>query len=120
MSQVIVSEYANYLNQVEVFRARNKLYNELLQLETGNDITQNLGNQLIYLNRRVPRSEVAQRVSHFDNGHLQRVAGKWFFDKEVSVVNWGPTHALGTAGHYNRPYRRSTLGWYGDIHYKLH
>jgi len=71
------------------------------------------------LNRRVPRSEIAQRASHFDNGHLQRVATNWFFDKEVSVVNWGPTHALAQVGHYNRPLRRSTLGWYGDSWYKI-
>jgi len=119
MSQLIVSEYASYLNQVEVFRARNKLYNELLQLETGNDITQNLGNQLLYLNRKVPRSEVARRVSHFDNQILQRVASKWFWDQEVSLVAWGPVHTLQSFSHYNRPLRRSTLGWYGDAQYRI-
>jgi len=69
------------------------------------------------LNRRVPKSEIAQRVSHFDNSHLQRVAMNWFYDKEVSAVAWGPTHSLSQFSHYNRPLRRSTLGWYGNTHY---
>jgi len=119
MAQLILSEYASYLNQVEVFRGRNKLYNDLLQLETGNDITQNLGNQLLYLNRKVPRSEIAKRVAHFDNIYLQRVATNWFFDTEVSAVAWGPVHSLMTFSHYNRPLKRSTLGWYGDSIYRI-
>jgi len=119
MSQLILTEYASYLNQVEVFRARNKLYNELLQLETGNDISQNLGNQILYLNRKVPRSEIAKRSSSFDNAHLQRVCTKWFFDQEVSAVAWGPIHSIMTLSHYNRPLRRSSLGWYGDHLYRI-
>ena len=35
------------MNQVEVFRAKNKLYNDLLQQETGADIANALGNQLL-------------------------------------------------------------------------
>lgn len=69
------------MNIVEVFRAKNKLYNELLQHETGNDITQSIGNQLLYLNRVVPRSEIATRISNIEQPHLSRVARNWFFDR---------------------------------------
>jgi len=65
------------------------------------------------LNRRIPRSEFAKRIASFDGGILNRVATRWFWDKEISVVAWGPLHQISTMSHYNRPYRRSTLGWYG-------
>jgi len=114
--QIIASDYANTMSQVEVFRAKNRLYNELLQHETGNDITQSIGNQLLYLNRVVPRSEIATRISNIEQQHLSRVARNWFFDRDISAVAWGPTGHLMALSHYNRPIRRSTLGWYGDAH----
>jgi processing peptidase subunit beta len=120
MSQLVASDYALYLNQVEVFRGKNHLYNELLQQETGTDIAHSLGNQLLYLGRKVPRSETATRVSNIECSHLSRVARNWFFDKEVSAVAWGPIHNIMTLSHYNRPLRRSTLGWYGDAQYHIH
>jgi processing peptidase subunit beta len=120
MGQLVSSDYALYLNQVELFRSKNKLYNELLQHETGNDITQSLGNQILYLNRKVPRSEIATRISSIEGGHLSRVARKWLFDAEVSAVAWGPIHSLMNFSHYNRPMRRSTLGWYGDAQSNVH
>jgi len=66
------------------------------------------------LGRRVPRSEFARRISCFDAGLLNRAATRWFWDKEISVVAWGAIHHLMTYSHYNRPIRRSTLGWYGS------
>lgn len=51
--------YAHYMNEVEVFRARNKIYNELLNesclLGTAHDIA----SQVFFQGRRVPRSEIA-------------------------------------------------------------
>eukprot|EP01017_Pseudomicrothorax_dubius_P028600 TRINITY_DN3402_c0_g1_i1.p1 TRINITY_DN3402_c0_g1~~TRINITY_DN3402_c0_g1_i1.p1 ORF type:complete len:519 (+),score=156.42 TRINITY_DN3402_c0_g1_i1:145-1701(+) len=117
LSQIVLSEYASYINVSEVFRARNKLWLELLQHETSNDVAQSIGNQILYLNRRVPRGEIAKRVSSLTPGHISRVANRWFFDNELSVVCWGPTHSLMSQAHYNRPLRRSTLGWYGNAHY---
>jgi len=119
LSQLILSDYALYLNQVEVFRAKNKLYNDLLQQESGNDIAQSIGNQLLYLKRAVPRSEIATRISNIEQQHLSRVARNWFFDVDISAVAWGPIHGLMAFSHYNRPMRRSTLGWYGDAHYHV-
>lgn len=113
-SQIFASEFAINMNQVEVFRAKNKLYNDLLQQETGADIANALGNQLLYLNRVVPRTEIATRVANLEQTHLSRVARNWLFDTEVSAVAWGPIHNLMALSHYNRPLRRSTLGWYGD------
>jgi len=72
---------------------------------------------LSYLGRRVPRSEVAKRISNLDAGLLNRVATRWFWDKELALVTWGPSHGLMAGSHYNRNIKRSTLGWYGNSHY---
>ena len=37
----------------------------------------------------------------------------------MSVVAWGPTHHIMSFSHYNRPIRRSTMGWYGNTLYKI-
>jgi len=65
------------------------------------------------LNRKVPRSEVAKRVSHYDAELLSKVATKWFWDKEISIVVWGPCHHFSIVAAHNRIHRRSTLGWLG-------
>ena len=69
------------MNQVEVFRARNKFYNDLIQYQNSQELAQGIAWQLLYLGRRVPRSEIAQRISHFDSEHLTRVARHWFYDR---------------------------------------
>lgn len=69
------------------------------------------------MGRRVPRSEFATRISNLESGILNRVATRWFWDKELAVVTWGPSHSLIAYSHYNRSIKRSTLGWYGNTHY---
>lgn len=66
--------------------------------------------QVAYLDRIIPRTEFATRISHMDGAYLSRVATKWFWDKETSVSVWGPLHNIINMCHYNRPYRRATLG----------
>jgi mitochondrial-processing peptidase subunit beta len=82
--------YSHYMNDVEVVRARNTLYNELTSMQSATDIMQQIGAQMLYLNRRVPRSEIAQRVSHIDAYHMRHLANEWFYDAEPSFTNWGP------------------------------
>jgi processing peptidase subunit beta len=65
--------YSHYLNDVEVFRGRNNLYNKLMAKEAPSQIAKDIGNQILYLNRRVPRSEIAKRVAHIDNHHLKHL-----------------------------------------------
>jgi hypothetical protein len=45
-----------------------------------------------------------------DSAYLSRVATKWFWDKETTVSAWGPLHNVINMCHYNRPYKRATLG----------
>jgi len=64
VSQFILTEYASELNQVEVFRARNKIFNDLLRNENSANVAKEIGTQISYLKRRIPRSEFAKRISH--------------------------------------------------------
>jgi hypothetical protein len=82
--------YSHFINDVEVVRARNALYNELLSIQSATDIMQQIGPQMLYLNRRVPRSEIAQRVSNIDAYHMKHLCNEWFYDAEPSFTNWGP------------------------------
>lgn len=47
-----------------------------------------------------------------DIAFVKGMASKWFWDKETAVTAWGPLHNIIADAHYNRPYRRSTLGEY--------
>jgi len=50
---------------------------------------------------------------------LSRVATRWFWDQDVTLTAWGPIgHVMGFS-HYNRPLKRSTLGWYGNMHARV-
>ena len=82
--------YGHYMNDVEVIRARNTLYNELLDIQSASDIMQQIGPQFLYLDRFVSRSEIAQRVSHLDAQHMKHLCYEWFYDAEPSFTNWGP------------------------------
>jgi len=119
LSQMVLTEYSQILADVEVFRARNKLYNDLLTQENSADVAKEIATQVLYLNRRIPRSEFAKRLSHMDNDYISRVCHKWFWDAEVSAVAWGPIHGLMSLSHYNRPIKRSSLGWHGSQHYTV-
>jgi len=65
----------------------------------------------------IPRSEIAYRASAMDAGHLTRVANRFFWDKDISVVMWGPTHLLTSIAHYGRPWKRATLGAHAYMYY---
>ena len=86
--------YSHYLNDVEVFRGRNSLYNKLMNRESPEDIAQEAGQQMLALGRRVPRSEVAKRVAQLDSYYLKHLCNKWFYDAEPSFTNWGPVESV--------------------------
>lgn len=49
---------------------------------------------MLYLNRRVPRSEIAKRVSYIDSHQMKHLCNKWFYDAEPSFTNWGPIEGV--------------------------
>jgi len=89
-----------YMNQVEVYRGRAKLYQELLSIQSPSDVLQLIGPQMIYLNRRVTRTEIAKRVAFFDNNSLMKVMKHWCRDAEPSIVAYGAIESLAATGSY--------------------
>ncbi len=92
--------YGHFISEVEVVRARNALYNELLTIQSSSDIMQQIGPQMLYFNRRVPRSEIAERVSNLDANHIKNVCNEWFYNAEPSLTNWGPIESAASEGSY--------------------
>ena len=82
--------YSEHIGEHEVVRARNVLWNELMSIQSASDAMQQIGPQMLYLNRRVPRSEIARRVSHLDATYMKNLCYEWFYDAEPSFTNWGP------------------------------
>lgn len=51
--------YSNKVTDEELERAKRRVYVEILQHETQNDLTQALGNNLMYYGRRVTTKELS-------------------------------------------------------------
>jgi processing peptidase subunit beta len=111
--------YAHFLNDVEVFRGRNALFNKLLNREAPSQIANDIGHQLLTLGRRLPRSEIAKRVAHLDNYHLKHLANEWFYDAEPSFTNWGPVESVSQVGSY-KYFKINTLATVSNAHHSLY
>ena len=74
----------------EKCRARNRYYNELLNLT--DDINKqgvDVANEVLYVGRRIARSEVAKRVAVADSRYLEKVYTKWLWDCELAMAFYG-------------------------------
>jgi len=110
-----MSTYAQYINQAEVFRARNKYFNDLLELNCPVEVSFDNALQIAYLNRIISHTETATRISHMTPAYVKKVATKWFWDKETVVTAYGNLHGGIINAHYNRTFKRATLGDYSLI-----
>jgi hypothetical protein len=110
--------YAHYLNDVEVFRGRNNLYNTLLTREAPSEIVSEIGPQILQLGRRTPRSEIAKRVAHLDNHHIKHLCNQWFYDGEPSFTNWGPIEGVSQVGSY-KYFKVNTMATVTNAHHTL-
>jgi processing peptidase subunit beta len=111
--------YGHFMNDVEVFRARNAYYNELLATDNVVGTLHDIAPQIIYWGRRVPRSEIAKRIAHFDAYHMKNLCYEWFYDAEPSVVNWGPVESTASCGSY-KYYKIHTLSSVTNYHHALY
>ena len=110
--------YSHYINDVEVIRGRNWLYNQLLNAETIGQTNNEIGKNMLLLNRRLPRSEIAKRVSHIDNYHIKMLCNQWFYDAEPSFTNWGAIEQVSTCGSY-KYFKQNTLSTVTNAHHTL-
>lgn len=110
--------YSHYINDVEVIRGRANLWNSLLTNESGAAINKEIGAQLLSVGRRVHRSEIAARVSHFDHYHMKHLAYKWFYDAEPGFTNWGPIETTSCVGSY-KYFKVNTMSTVTNTHHSL-
>mmetsp|Transcript_36850 Transcript_36850/g.27257 ORF Transcript_36850/g.27257 Transcript_36850/m.27257 type:complete len:124 (+) Transcript_36850:1216-1587(+) len=110
--------YSHYINEVEIFRGRNKLYMELLGIEAASDVMQQIGPQMLYFNRRIPRSEIAKRIAHIDGHIMKAVCNEWFYDAEPSFTNWGPIEQVSSVGSY-KYFKVNTMSTVTNAHHTL-
>jgi processing peptidase subunit beta len=96
----IPANYGQYMNQVEVFRARARLWQELLNIQSPTDVLQLIGPQVLYLGRRVHRSEIAKRVAYLDNHQMMKICREWLSDAEPSIVAYGAIESLTMTASY--------------------
>jgi len=110
--------YSHYLNDVEVIRGRNALYNKLMLAESTDEVNQEIGAQFLLLNRRIHRSEIAARVAHIDNYHMKHMCNEWFYDAEPSFTNWGPIEQVSQVGSY-KYFKVNTMSTVSNAHHSL-
>jgi hypothetical protein len=114
----ILTTYGEYVQEVEVIRARNVLWNELMSIQSASDVMQQIGPQMLYLDRRVTRSEIAKRVSHIDSYHMRHLCNEWFYDAEPSFTNWGPIEQTQSIGSY-KYFKVNTMNTVMNTHHSL-
>jgi hypothetical protein len=73
---------------------------------------------MLYLNRHVPRSEIAKRVSHIDSYHMKHLCYEWFYDAEPSFTNWGPIEQTSSIGSY-KYFKVNTMSTVTNAHHSL-
>jgi len=82
--------YTGLIMESELYRARNRYYNDLMNNVLLNGWSSEIANQLMYAKRRIPRSEIAKRVSNLDPKYLERTYAKWLWDTELAIAMYGP------------------------------
>jgi predicted Zn-dependent peptidase len=110
--------YSHYLNDVEVKRGRNFMYNEMLTKETPESINHEIGQQIVQVGRRINRTEVAKRIAHIDNYHIKNICNQWFYDAEPSFTNWGPIETTSHVGSY-KYFKINTMSTVTNAHHTL-
>ncbi|KAK3610572.1 hypothetical protein CHS0354_009012 [Potamilus streckersoni] len=83
------------VTEFEVERARNLLKtNLLLQLDGTTPICEDIGRQMLCYNRRIPITELEQRIDAVNAKKLKEVCTKYLYDKCPAVAAIGPVEGL--------------------------
>lgn len=110
--------WSHYMNDVEVYRGRNHLYNELMNKDNHSDINNEIGSQMLSIGRRMHRSEIAARVASMDAYHMKHLVNEWFYDAEPSFTNWGPIDNTASIGSY-KYFKINTMATVTNMHHSL-
>jgi processing peptidase subunit beta len=95
------------VTESEVTRAKNLLRtNMLLQLDGSTPICEEMGRQLLVYNRRLPLSELEERIEAVNANVIRQVCMKHIYDKCPAVAGVGPIEQI---PDYNRT--RGRMWW---------
>ena len=91
------------VSEEEVARARNQIKASLLvDLDGSTQVTEDIGRQVLTFGRRIPMVELFARIDAIDAKQVQRVTNKYFYDKDVASVCFGPIQNLPDLGTFRR------------------
>lgn len=111
--------YSHYVNDVEIVRGRNKIYNDMMNhgncAKTSNE---EIAKNMLLLGRHVTRSEVASRLSRMDAYHIKHLCNEWFYDAEPSFTNWGAIENTASIGSY-KYFKVNTMSTVFNTHHSL-
>lgn len=113
----IASSLAVSLEITEVLRARAEWFNELLNQHSSKNLNEEIAKELLYVGRRITRTEAAYRLSHLaDPIHLRTVLHNYLYNKEIGSALWGPHHNIASYNYYCRKLHLSTKAFVGLMH----
>jgi len=110
--------YGEYVTEVEVVRARNAYWNSLMREQNADSLNTEIGRQILQTGRRVPRSEVAKRISWADADSIRQLSYQYFYDSEPSFTNWGPIQDTSSIGSY-KYFKLNTMTTVTNLHHSL-
>ena len=110
--------YGEYVTEAEVVRGRNAMWNGLMREQNAAEVNAEIGRQMIQTGRRVPRSEIAKRISWADATSVHQLAYQWFYDSEPSFTNWGPIQETSAFGSY-KYFKINTMTTVSNLHHSL-
>lgn len=90
LSLLNMHQAADNISDEAISRARNKIYTEIFNTESGEEVSQTIASQLIYMGRIVPRSEIAARVASIDAKQLSNVLSRWIKGNDIAMAFYGP------------------------------
>ena len=111
--------YSHYVNDVEVVRARNKIYNDLMaKANCTKSSNESIGQSMLDVDRNVTRSEISSRLSQMDAYHIKHICNQWFYDAEPSFTNWGAIENTSSIGSY-KYFKVNTMSTVFNTHHSL-
>lgn len=85
----------NQISEEEVSRAKNQLKTSLLlSLDGTTPVAEEIGRQMLIFNRRMLPLEVDKLIEQVDKKKIAEVATKYFINKKLAVVGYGPVDKL--------------------------
>ena len=109
LSKFFPYQYASFISDDEIERAKNTVYAELLSIQSPTELLNLIGTQIIYLNRRISRLEIAKKVSSITNEQVRNAFTKYFVNGNPSIVAYGQKNRIENITKYYINYANSLL-----------